>query len=151
MKTVKWILVLILILLVSVISAFLFETVFRILIRKFFDVYNPNINFVGKDWHLFANLEFVAAFGIFSVLLFILLYLTKQKLRLIYFALVIVSFFLTIAVTTYFDGVQKIKESAIDPYGLYVISKSEINYDLHFILALTFGLLPLAILNAKRK
>ncbi len=152
MKTAKWILLLALLALFSIVAAFYFHDYFRRMIQHFFLFFHADkIYFFGKGFLLFASTLFVASFSIFNVLFFVLLLVQNKGKRFFYFVVSVLCFFLSSLVTSFFDSSFRLHTSPLNEEGQAMISKGAINYDLHFLIALCFALLPLAIINARRK
>jgi len=88
MNKIKVIFLLLLIFILTVVLAFYFENSYRVLVRHFFNFFQGDkIKFVGKNFHLFASRYLLISFGLFCVLLTILLYGQSKKGRLIYLSL----------------------------------------------------------------
>jgi len=111
MNKIKIILLLLVVFVLTVSLAFYYENSYRVLVRHFYTFFQGGkIKFVGKNFHLFASPYFVIAFGLFSVLLTMLLYGQSKKRRFFYFGLAIVLFFITTMATTFLDSTSKIIE-----------------------------------------
>ena len=152
MNKTKSILFLILIFIFTVISAFYFENSYRVVVRHFFNFFHGDkIQFIGKNFHLFASTYFVIAFGIFSVLLTFFLYAHNRAKRVIFLCLTITIFFLTTMITTYIDSSTKIFECTVCQDGIRRLHYNAVNYDFHFITSLVAGLMPLFFAFLKRQ
>jgi len=144
MNKIKIGLLLLLLFILTIILAVYNENSYRILVRFLFNFFQgDNIKFVGKNFHLFASPYLVVAFGLFSVLLAILLYGQSRKLRFVYFGLTIVLFFFTTITTTYIESTGYVVECTACQDGVRNLHYNAINYDFHFITSLVVGLLPL--------
>ncbi|MBN8666126.1 MAG: hypothetical protein J0M30_01400 [Chitinophagales bacterium] len=144
MNKLKNILFLLLVFILAVVVAFYFENNYRVLVQHFFKIIQGDkINFVGKDFHLFASPYMLVAFGLFCVLLTVTLYGLKTKRKIIYFVLTILLFFITTFVTNYIDSLGYVVECKACQDGVRNLHYNEINYDFHFITSLAIGLLPL--------
>ena len=110
----KVIFLLLLIFILTVVSAFYFENSYRVLVRHFFNFFQgDNIKFVGKNFHLLASPYMLVSFGLFCVLLAVLLYRQSTRGRLIYLGLTILFFFITTFVTTYIYSTGYIVELSL--------------------------------------
>jgi hypothetical protein len=144
MNKLKNILLVLLVFVLTVVAAFYFENSYRVLVRHFFKVFQGDkIEFVGKDFHLFASPYMLVAFGLFCVLLTVSLYGLKTKRKIVYFGLTIMLFFITTFVTSYIDSLGYVIECTACQDGVRSLHYNEINYDFHFIASLVVGLLPL--------
>ncbi|NNV58027.1 hypothetical protein [Limnovirga soli] len=144
MDKLKAILLLLLVFILTVVIAFYFENNYRVLVRHFFNFFQgAKIKFIAKDFHLFASPYMLAAFGLFSVSLTVLLYGQSKRRRLIYLSLTILLFFITTFVSTYIDSTGYVDECTACQDGVRRLHYNEINYDFHFITSLVIGLLPL--------
>ena len=150
MKTLKAILIIVCIFILTTVSAFFFEDYYRQYVRYFFKLFNEDhIIFVGKNFHLFASNYFVFSFGLFSVLITILIFRqTKKKLSLKLLLTAAVFFVATMA-TSYLDSKFKIMECTACKDNKRTLSYNGINYDFHFIFSLTLALLPLGVSGLK--
>jgi branched-subunit amino acid ABC-type transport system permease component len=136
----------------TVVAAFYFENSYRVLVRFFFKYFQGDkVKFVGKNFHLFASPYFVVAFGLFSVLLTMLLYGQSNKRKFIYLLLTIAVFFITTIATTYIDSFSKVVECTACQDGIRSLHFNSVNYDFHFITSLVVGLLPLLWTFLKRQ
>ena len=124
--------------------AFYFENSYRVLVRHFFNFFQgDNIRFVGKDFHLFGSTYMLVSFGLFCVLLTVLLYGQSKRRRLIYFGVTTALFFITTFATTFVDSTGYVVECTACQDGVRNLHYNEISYDFHFITSLVVGLLPL--------
>ena len=152
MKKLKAILLLLLIFILTVVIAFYFENSYRVLVRHLFNLFQgEKIKFVGKNFHLFASPYLLIVFGLFCVLLSVLLYGQKTRGKLIYLGLTIVLFFITSFATTYVDSTGYVVECTACQDGVRSLHYNEINYDFHFITSLVVGLLPLFWIFLKKQ
>lgn len=144
MNRVKIILVLLLVFVLTITLAVYYENNYRILVRFFFKFFQGDkIKFVGKNFHLFASPYFVVAFGLFSIILTMLLYGKSKKGRFVYLFSAIILFFATTIATTYIDSLGKVVECTACQDGVRSLHYNALNYDFHFITSLFIGLLPL--------
>jgi len=144
MNKLKAILLLLLVFILTVITAFYFENSYRVLVRHCFKFFQgDNIKFIGKDFHLFASSCMLFSFGLFCVALTFLLYGQGTKSKIIHLGLTILLFFTTTFVTTYVDSTGYVVECTACQDGIRNLHYNEINYDFHFITSLVVGLLPL--------
>lgn len=152
MNRIRIILLLVLLFVLTIITAFYYENSYRVLVRFFFKFFQGDkIKFVGKNFHLFASTYFLVAFGLFSVLLTMLLYGQSKKGRFLYLFVTVIVFFVTTIVTTYIDSLGKVVECTICQDGVRSLNYNAVNYDSHFITSLVFGLLPLFWTFLKKK
>src|SRR5688572_28929875 len=144
MNRFKIILLLLLAFVLTITLAFYYENSYRVLVRYFFKLFQGDkIQFVGKNFHLFASSYFISAFGLFSVLLTMFLYGQSKKGRFIHLLSVILLFFITTIATTYVDSLRKVVECTACQDGVRSLHYNAVNYDFHFITSLAVGLLPL--------
>src|SRR5882672_9072896 len=142
MNKIKVILLLFAVFVLTVSLAFYYENSYRVLVRHFFNFFQGDkIKFIGKDFHLFASPYFIVAFGLFSVLLSLLLYRQSKKGRLFHLGLTILLFFITTMATTYVDSSLLIMECTACKDGIRDLHYNAVNYDFHFITSLVVGLL----------
>jgi drug/metabolite transporter (DMT)-like permease len=152
MTKIKVILFLAFVFFLAIAFAFYFENSYRILVRFFFNFFQGGqIKFIGKDFHLFASPFLLVSFGLFCVLLSLLLLGQRKKGRLFYSQLPILLFFITTMVTTYLDSTSKIIGCTICKDGEIRLQYNTINYDFHFITSLVVGLLPLLLAFFKKR
>jgi hypothetical protein len=130
----------------SLIIASYIEEYFRKCVRYFFMLFQgSHIEFFGKNFRLFASEYFIAAFGLFCVLLTILILKTDKKRIWGKMLLTIFLFFLTTSLTSYVDSSIKVKDCTICKENKRELNYNNINYDWHFIVSLTIALLPLSL------
>ena len=144
MNRIKVIILLLLVFVLTITLAIYYENSYRVLVRFFFKFFQGDkIKFIGKNFHLFASPYFVVAFGLFSVSLTMLLFIKRNRLRLIYLSSTIFLFFITTMVTTYIDSFGKVVECTACQDGVRTLHYNAVNYDFHFITSLVVVLLPL--------
>lgn len=144
MNRIKIILLLLLVFVLTITLAVYNENIYRVLVRFFFHLFQGDkIKFVGKNFHLFASPYFVISFGLFSVLLAMLLYGQSKTRRFAYLFSAIILFFITTIATTFIDSTGYVVECTACQDGIRNLHYNAINYDFHFITSLVFGLLPL--------
>ena len=152
MNRIKFILLLLLVFVLTITLAVYYENSYRVLVRFFFKYFQGDkIKFIGKNFHLFASPYFVVAFGLFSVLLTMLLYGQSNRRKFIYLLLTIALFFITTIATTYIDSFGKVVECTACLDGVRILHFNAVNYDFHFITSLVVGLLPLLWTFLKRQ
>ena len=151
-KKSKNILILLLVFVLTVVFAFYFEEYYRSFVRHFFKYFFQNkIQFVGKNFHLFASNYFVISFGVFCV---IFITLIKEKTVKSIFSnifFVIILFVATTIVLSYIYSLMKIAECTACDDGIRKLQFNEINYDFIFITSLLVSLVPLILLKIKKK
>ena len=152
MNRIKFILFLLLVFVLTITLAFYYENSYRVLVRFFFKYFQGDkIKFIGKNFHLFASPYFMVAFGLFSVLLTMLLYGQSNRRKFIYLFLIIALFLITTIATTYIDSFGKVVDCTACLDGVRSLHFNAVNYDFHFITSLVVGLLPLLWTFLKRQ
>ena len=152
MKRIKIILLLLLVFALTITLAVYYENSYRVLVRFFFKYFQGDkIKFVGKNFHLFASPYLVVAFGLFSVILTMLLYGQSNRKRFVYSFSTIILFFIATITTTYLDSFGKVVECTACQDGVRSLGYNAINYDFHFITSLVVGLLPLIWIFLKKQ
>jgi hypothetical protein len=125
-------------LLVSIVVAFLFEDYYRQLVRFSFKFFNgDDIQFIGKNFHLFASDSFVITFGLFASLTFLLLKYSSRRIRIKRVGLTIFAFFAMTILITASDSKRLIIECTTCDDGIRKLTFNEITYDKYFIISLT--------------
>ena len=125
-------------LLVGVLLAFLFEDYYRQLVRFSFNFFNgDNIQFFGKNFHLFASDIFVAAFGLFISLTFLLLKFSARTSRIKRACLTVATFFTTTILISALDSKRLIIECTACDDGIRRLTFNELTYDKYFIVSLS--------------
>jgi hypothetical protein len=125
------------VLLVGIVLAFLFEDYYRQLVRFSFKIFNgDNVQFIGKNFHLFASEIFVGAFGVFISLTFLLLKFSDSRYRLKrgYFAIVV--FLATTIFIATLDCKRLIVECTACDDGIIRLTFNQLTYDKYFIISL---------------
>ncbi len=142
-------------LIVGIVLAFLFEDYYRQLVRFSFKFFNgDNIQFVGKNFHLFASDVFVVAFGLFASATFLLLKFSKRAKRLKRTSMTIFVFFVTTILITALDSKQLIIECTACDDGIRRLTYNQPTYDKYFVISLTIAsayLLAAFLLERKRR
>jgi len=134
----KTILTTVVLLLISIVVAYLFEDYYRQLVRFSFKFFNGNdIQFIGKNFHLFASDSFVITFGLFSSLTFLWLKYSSRPKRIKRVGLTIFAFFAMTILITAFDSKRLIIECTACDDGIRKLTFNEITYDKYFIISLT--------------
>lgn len=125
-------------LLVSIVVAFLFEDYYRKLVRFLFKFFNgDNIQFIGKDFHLFPSNSFVTIFGLFVSFTFLLLKYSSRPKRTKRVGLTIFAFFAMTFLITALDSKRLIIDCTACDDGIRKLTFNEITYDKYFIISLT--------------
>lgn len=141
-------------LLVGIVFAFLFEDYYRQLVRFSFKFFNgDNIQFFGKNFHLFPSDSFVIAFGLFTSLTFLLLKFSSRPSRLKRTCLTVIVFFVTTILITALDSKRLIIECTACDDGIRRLTFNQPTYDKYFIISLTTAfsyLLTTYLLERKR-
>jgi len=125
-------------LLVAIVVAFLFEDYYRQLVRFSFKFFNgDNIQFFGKNFHLFPSDSFVIAFGLFTSLIFLLLKFSSRSNRLKRTCVTVFVFFVTTILITALDSKRLIIECTACDDGIRRLTFNQPNYDKSFIISLS--------------
>lgn len=126
----------------GVVTAFVAEDFYRQLVRFIFKFFNDDkINFIGKNFHLFASIKFVLAFGLFCSLTFIILNRNKFYNRAKAILYLTSIFLLITTVIALFDSKRLIIECTACNDGIIKLTYNEITYDFYFITSLLLSLL----------
>ena len=124
--------------LVAIVVAFLFEDYYRQVVRFSFKFFNgENIQFIGKNFHLFASNSFVASFGIFTSLTFLLLKFSSRPNRIKRTCVTIFIFFAMTILITALDSKRLIIECTACDDGIRRLTFNQLTYDKYFIISLT--------------
>ena len=127
-------------LLVAIIVAFLSEDYYRQLVRFSFKFFNgDNIQFFGKNFHLFPSDSFVIAFGLFTSLTFLLLKFSSRPNRLKRTCLTVFVFFVTTILITALDSKRLIIECTACDDGIRLLTFNQPTYDKYFIISLSIA------------
>ncbi len=127
--------------LVGCVVAFLFEDYYRQLVRFSFKFFNgDNIQYFGKNFHLFASDNFVAGFGLFTSLTFLLLKFSSRPNRIKRICVTILIFFATTILITALDSKRLIIECTACNDGIRRLHFNQPSYDKYFIISLTTAL-----------
>ncbi len=147
-KKLKDILTLLLVFAIAVISAFYFEEYYRSFVRLFFKYFSDHkIQFVGKNFHLFASNYFVLSFGVFCVIF--IKSIKEDRLKSIFWNIfiAIILFAATTVAISYIFSIIKIAECTACDDGIRKLQYNEIDYDVIFITSLLVSLVPLILLK----
>jgi len=141
-------------LLVGILLAFLFEDYYRQLVRFLFKFFNgDNIQFFGKNFHLFASDIFVGTFGLFTSLTFLLLKFSSRPNRLKRVCVTVSIFFAMTIIITALDSKRLIIECTACDDGIRRLTFNQPTYDKYFVISLTTAfayLLMTFLLERKR-
>ncbi len=122
----------------AIVVAFLFEDYYRQLVRFLFKFFNgDNIQFFGKNFHLFPSDSFIVAFELFATLTFLLLKFSARPNRLKRICLTVIVFFVTTILVTALDSKRLIIECTACDDGIRRLTFNEVTYDKYFIISLT--------------
>ena len=142
-------------LIVGIVVAFLFEDYYRQLVRFSFKFFNGNnIQFYGKNFHLFASDIFVVAFGLFLSLAFWLLRNSSWQLKIKRVCVTVVVFFVTTILITALDSKLLIIECTAFDDGIRRLNFNQPKYDMYLIISLSTAiayLLTTFFLERKRR
>ncbi len=123
--------------LVGIVFAFLFEDYYRQLVRFLFKFFNgDNIQFFGKNFHFLESEIFVATFGIFSSLTFLLLKFSSRSNRIKRACFTVIVFFSTTILITALDSKRLIIECTACDDGNRRLTFNQPTYDKYFIISL---------------
>lgn len=127
--------------LIGFVVAFLLEDFYRQFVRFSFKFFNgDNIQFFGKNLHLFASDSFVIAFGLFTSLTFLLLKFSYRPNRLKKTCVTIIFFFTTTILVTAFDSTRLVVEYTACNDGIRRLHFNQPAYDKYFIISLATAL-----------
>ena len=133
--------------------AFTYEENYRELIRNLYQQLTENrITFknFGKYFH-FASGEFVSAFVIFIISIFILLKKQENKKRIRNMILGTLLLIISTILFCYIDSNGKLIECTACDDGKRVLRFNDVKYDLIFISSLIFGILPTIITEIRNR
>jgi hypothetical protein len=151
MKILKYGILLVVIFVASVYSAFFFEDKYEKLIRYLFEgLSSNNISFIHSRKYIhFASGQFVLTFGLFTVTLIFLL--SRQSKKQIIINLLAATFLLIISTILfcYVDGSAKLIECTACDDGTRALNYWDINYDLIFMVSLITAILPSVLTEIK--
>lgn len=132
--------------LIGFLVAYLFEDYYRQLVRFSFKVFNgDNIQFIGKNFHLFASYSFVIAFGLFASLTFLFIKFSFRPNRLKRICVAIIIFFASTALITALDSKRLIIECTACDNGIRRLTFNQLTYDKYFIISLIVAISYLLI------
>ena len=133
--------------------AFAYEENYRELIRNLFQQLTENkISFKNyRKYFHFASGEFISAFVIFIISIFLLLKRqeNRQRIKNILFGTLLL--IISTIIFCYIDGNGKLIECTACDDGKRVLRFNDIDYDLIFISSLIFGILPTIISECKNR
>jgi amino acid transporter len=133
--------------------AFTYEENYRDLIRNLYQQLTENkITFknYGKYFH-FASGEFISAFVIFLISIFILLKRLENRQRIRNAILGILLLIISTVIFCYIDSNGKLIECTACDNGKRVLEFNDINYDLIFISSLIFGIIPTVVTEIRNR
>ena len=133
--------------------SFTYEENYRELIRNLYQQLTENkITFKNhvKYYH-FASGEFVSAFAIFSISIFMLLKRQLNRQRFRNTILGILFLIISTVIFCYIDSNGKLIECTACNNGKRVLEFNDINYDLIFISSLILGILPTIITEIRNR
>lgn len=143
MKRIKIILLTLFVFILTSVVAAYSEFYYKEFVRFLFNFFQGDIiKFYGKDFHIFPSPYIVFAFGLYSTLLYILLFKQSILKILVNLLIAIALFFVTIIISTYLDSLGKVIECTRCQDGIRSLNYNYIDYDFHFIISLVVGLLP---------
>jgi hypothetical protein len=129
------------ILLIGIAAAFLFEENYRQLVRSLFKlIQGDKIQFVGKNFQMFASKSFVYSFGVFTSIVFLALRFSSKNKRLIRLFITLAIFFITTILICTIDSYRLIIECTACDGGVRNLTFDQLNYNRYFILSLILSL-----------
>ena len=133
--------------------AFVYGENYREFIRNLYELLTENkITFkYFRKYIYFASGEFISAFVIFSISIFILLKRQENKQRIKNLILGILLFIISTVIFCYIDSNGKLIECTACDNGKRVLEFNNINYDLIFVSSLIFGILPTVLTEIKNR
>lgn len=141
--------------LLGVVAAFLFEEYYRQLVRYSLKLFNgKNIQFFGKNSHLFPSYSFVNTFGLFTSFTFLLLRFSCEPNRIKKISLAVLFFFATTFLITAVDSKLMVIGCTACNDGMMRLSFNQPPYDNYFMISLAVAFLYISItylLAYKRK
>lgn len=145
-NSVKTILVVLGILLVSFFMAYYVEEYYRRLVRFSFTLFNgDHIRFVGKNFHFFASPAFVIASSLFNTWVFFFLWMTSPSSRSKRAFLVITIFIAATFLITALDSSRLVIECTVCNDRIRPLSYNELKYDNYFIASLSMAVMYLLV------
>lgn len=144
------ILLLIFIFVLGVALAFYFEYYFRVFVVDLYQWFHPGQFIINGKYFHFPGSWFVAAFGVFGVVLTSLLFVQRKKiLKLL---ITVILFFPGTAAIVYADSSYQLATCTTCNDGKLILGLRSIPYDLYFYTGLFISLLPVIIMAfGKRK
>ena len=133
--------------------AFTYEENYREIIRNLYQQLSENkITFknYGKYFH-FASGEFISAFTIFSILIFLLLKKQENRQRIKNIIVGSILLIISTIIFCYLDGFGKLIECTACDDGTRILRFNDVNYDFIFISSLIFGILPTIVTEIKNR
>lgn len=125
----------------GVVVAFFTENYYRQLVRFLFKFFNGDkIDFIGKDFHLFASIKFIVTFGLFCSLITLVLNKNKFYNEIKAISYLSTIFFLATTFISLLDSKRLIIECVTCDNGIRKLTYNEITYDFYFILSLLTSL-----------
>lgn len=127
--------------------AFLTEEYYRQLVRAILIFFSENkIQFIGKNFHLFASLGFVLAFGIFASSMFLILRFTDKGRRVKRLLLTVMAFFMATILITALDAIRLVTECTACRDGIRKLTFNQPSYDSYFIVSLIIAVIYILVL-----
>jgi len=143
----KAILSLVIIFLLAAVFSFYYEDSYRAFVRCCYKFFQGNkINFIGKNFHLFASSQFLLSSELYGTVLTFLLYKRSCR-RLVFFFFSLLIFFASTIISAYFDSTFKIIECTACADGVRNLHFNAISYDAYYTGSLVASLLFLLFTN----
>lgn len=150
MSKAKSIILLVTVFLLAIILAFSFEESYHALVRYCYVFFSKgNVQFTGKNLHLFASAYFLLSFGIYCCTMAWLFY-RRKKQRLLHFLSSCLIFFATTIILSYLGYFSIMAECTGCRSALRFISYNQIKYDRYFITSLGISLLWMFLTGIRR-
>lgn len=126
---------------IGVALAIMFEDYYRRLIIYLFILFNgENIQFTGKNFHLFPSELFVVVSGLFVSLTFFIIYITPRINILKIITWTVLIFILTTIIITFIDSERLITECTACKDGIRNLTYNEVPYDKYYLISIILSL-----------
>lgn len=136
---------------IGILLAYLFEDHYRQFVRFLFSFFNgENIQFTGKNFHLFPSNIFIITSGFFSSFSFLLLKFSTHTSRIKSTFNTVIIFFMTTILITALDSHRLVLECTACNDGIRRLTFNEIPYDRYFVISLALATIYLTIKYLKK-
>lgn len=153
MKTIKIVIISLIILYCSAYFAFYFEESYRKLIRYLYELFTQNkISFIHpRKYFHFASGEFVSTFALFILSIIYLLRKHTKKQNIINLFLGILILATSTFIICYVDSFLKLAECTTLENGERILNYDDLNYDILFISSLILTISPSIITEIRNR